>query len=400
MMSTTENKSMSMKVMTVVGTRPELIRLSRVISVLDGVANHVLVHTGQNFDYELNGIFFDELGIRRPDISLEVAGANAAESIANTILKVDAVLEQEKPEALLILGDTNSALCVIPAKRRKIPIFHMEAGNRCFDQRVPEEINRRIVDHVSDVNLCYTEHARRNLLREGLPEDRVIKTGSPMKEVLDFHAEKIRASDIHIRLGLERERYFAVSIHREENVDQPENLAALAKALNALAQDFHFPMIVSLHPRTRKRLEAGNHPLHALVRAMPPLGFPDYVALQCGAFCTLSDSGTITEESALMGFPAVTLREAHERPEGMDEGVVVMSGLRETRIRQAVDIAVAQQRAGGRPRIPSDYLVDQVSWKVAKIVCGYTDYVRRTVWQDRDASTQQKNPAGTRQPRV
>ncbi|QIF02113.1 UDP-N-acetylglucosamine 2-epimerase (non-hydrolyzing) [Roseimicrobium sp. ORNL1] len=376
--------SIRLKILTVVGTRPELIRLSRVIPVLDSVAHHVLVHTGQNFDYELNGIFFDELGIRRPDILLEVAGATAAESIANTILKVDAVLEQEKPEALLVLGDTNSALCVIPAKRRKIPIFHMEAGNRCFDQRVPEEVNRRIVDHVSDINLCYTEHARRNLLREGLPEDRVIKTGSPMKEVLDHHAEKIQSSDVLSRLGLERERYFVVSTHREENVDQPEKLAALVQSLGAMAETFQFPMILSLHPRTRKRLEAGGHQLHPLVRALPPLGFPDYIALQCGAYCTLSDSGTITEESALMGFPAVTLREAHERPEGMDEGVLVMSGLSEGRIRQAVDIAVAQHRAGVHPRIPVDYLVEQVSWKVAKIICGYTDYVNRVVWRKQE----------------
>jgi UDP-N-acetylglucosamine 2-epimerase len=390
-MSTTERAGNQLKVMTVVGTRPELIRLSRVIPVLDAVTDHVLVHTGQNFDYELNGIFFDQLEIRRPDILLEVAGANAAESIANTILKVDAVLEQEKPEALLILGDTNSALCVIPAKRRKIPIFHMEAGNRCFDQRVPEEINRRIVDHISDINLCYTEHARRNLLREGLPEDRVIKTGSPMKEVLDHHAAKIQASDVLSRLGLERERYFVVSMHREENVDEPVNLTALAQALGSLAEEFCFPMVVSLHPRTRKRLEAGGHTLHPLLRTMPPLGFPDYVALQCGAYCTLSDSGTITEESALMGFPAVTLREAHERPEGMDEGVVVMSGLREDRMRQAVKIAVAQHHAGSRPRVPAEYLVDQVSWKVAKIICGYTDYVRRVVWHVRDADDRKQS---------
>jgi len=395
-----ESARARLKVMTVVGTRPEIIRMSRVIPVLDSVADHVLVHTGQNFDYELNGIFFDQLEIRRPDILLEVAGATAAESIANTILKVDAVLEEEKPEALLVLGDTNSALCVIPAKRRRIPIFHMEAGNRCFDQRVPEEINRRIVDHVSDMNLCYTEHARRNLLREGLPEDRVIKTGSPMKEVLDHHAAKIRASDILSRLGLERERYFVVSIHREENVDDPGNLTSLAQALGSLAEEFQFPMIVSLHPRTRKRMEAGGHTLHPLLRTMPPLGFPDYVALQCGAYCTLSDSGTITEESALMGFPAVTLREAHERPEGMDEGVLVMSGLCERRIRQAVAITVAQHRSGSRPRVPADYLVEQVSWKVAKIICGYTDYVRRVVWHAREANGHAEAPENSKPARV
>ncbi|RBP46157.1 UDP-N-acetylglucosamine 2-epimerase (non-hydrolysing) [Roseimicrobium gellanilyticum] len=395
-----ESARARLKVMTVVGTRPEIIRMSRVIPVLDSVADHVLVHTGQNFDYELNGIFFDQLEIRRPDILLEVAGATAAESIANTILKVDAVLEEEKPEALLVLGDTNSALCVIPAKRRRIPIFHMEAGNRCFDQRVPEEINRRIVDHVSDMNLCYTEHARRNLLREGLPEDRVIKTGSPMKEVLDHHAAKIRSSDILSRLGLERERYFVVSIHREENVDDPGNLTSLAQALGSLAEEFQFPMIVSLHPRTRKRMEAGGHTLHPLLRTMPPLGFPDYVALQCGAYCTLSDSGTITEESALMGFPAVTLREAHERPEGMDEGVLVMSGLCERRIRQAVAITVAQHRSGSRPRVPADYLVEQVSWKVAKIICGYTDYVRRVVWHAREANGHAEAPENSKPARV
>jgi UDP-N-acetylglucosamine 2-epimerase (non-hydrolysing) len=378
--------STRLKILTVVGTRPELIRLSRVIPALDSVADHVLVHTGQNFDYELNGIFFDQLGIRRPDVSLAVAGRNAAESIANTIVEVDAVLEREKPEALLILGDTNSALCVISAKRRKIPIFHMEAGNRCFDSRVPEEINRRIVDHVSDINLCYTEHARRNLLREGLPEDRIFKTGSPMKEVLDFHAEKIRGSDILARLKLEQGRYFVVSLHREENVDAPENLKALVEALHELAEEFQHPMILSLHPRTRRRLEEGGLELHPLVRTMPPLGFPDYVALQSQASCTLSDSGTITEESALIGFPAVTLREAHERPEGMDEGVLVMTGLRPDRIRQAVHLAMARHRSGDRPRIPEDYQVDQVSWKVINIIFGYTDYVKRVVWQVREPS--------------
>ncbi|WP_038159398.1 UDP-N-acetylglucosamine 2-epimerase (non-hydrolyzing) [Verrucomicrobium sp. BvORR106] len=373
-----------MKVMTVVGTRPEIIRLSRVIPVLDQLTDHVLVHTGQNYDYELNGIFFDQLEIRRPDVVLEVAGRNAAESIANVIREIDAVYEREQPEALLVLGDTNSALCVIPAKRRRIPIFHMEAGNRCFDSRVPEEINRRIVDHTSDVNLCYTEHARRNLLREGLPEDRVIKTGSPMKEVLAFHATKVAASDILPRLGLEERKYFVVSAHREENVDRPVHLRSLVRALEMLNGETGFPMIVSLHPRTRRRLETEGITLPPSIRTMPPLGFPDYVALQKASYCTISDSGTITEEAALAGFAAVTVREAHERPEGMDEGVLVMSGLNPERILQAVAVAVAQREAGIIPMVPPDYDVDQVSWKVAKVICGYADFVKRVVWQEKD----------------
>lgn len=373
-----------MKVMTVVGTRPEIIRLSRVIPVLDQLTDHVLVHTGQNYDYELNGIFFDQLEIRRPDVVLEVAGRNAAESIANVIREIDAVYEREQPEALLVLGDTNSALCVIPAKRRRIPIFHMEAGNRCFDSRVPEEINRRIVDHTSDVNLCYTEHARRNLLREGLPEDRVIKTGAPMKEVLAFHAAKVAASDILPRLGLEERKYFVVSAHREENVDRPAHLRSLVRALEMLNGETGFPMIVSLHPRTRRRLEAEGITLPPSIRTMPPLGFPDYVALQKASYCTISDSGTITEEAALAGFAAVTVREAHERPEGMDEGVLVMSGLNPERILQAVAVAVAQREAGITPMVPPDYDVDQVSWKVAKVICGYADFVKRVVWQEKD----------------
>ena len=367
--------------MTIVGTRPELIRLSRVIAVLDTVTDHILVHTGQNFDHELNGIFFEELGIRRPNFCLNVAGATAAETIANIIRDVDSLFETAKPEAVLILGDTNSCLAVIAAKRRKIPIFHMEAGNRCFDARVPEEINRSIVDHVSDINLCYTEHARRNLLREGLPEDRVIKTGSPMKEVISFNQSKIDQSRILEKLNLQPKNYFVVSLHREENVDNPSNLESLLNALSMLAEHYQFPLVFSLHPRTRKRLETLNHNLHALLKPMPPLGFPDYLSLQTQAYCTLSDSGTITEEASLLGFPAVTLREAHERPEGMDEGVVVMSGLRGTRICQAVDIAVAQQNAMGQSAVPVDYEVDQVSWKVTKIICSYTDYVNRVVWK-------------------
>jgi UDP-N-acetylglucosamine 2-epimerase len=368
------------KVMTIVGTRPELIRLSRVISVLDVVTDHQLVHTGQNYDYELNEIFFKELGLPRPKHYLEAAAASAAETIGNTITKVDKVLELEQPDAVLVLGDTNSCLSVIPAKRRKIPIFHMEAGNRCFDMRVPEEINRRIVDHVSDINLCYTEHGRRYLLAEGLPPDRVMKTGSPMKEVLDFHKDSINASGIHSQLELEKGKYFTVSIHREENVDNPANLASLVVALNSLATQYDYPLVFSVHPRTRKRLTEGGFELNPLILPLPPLGFFDYVALQKDACCTLSDSGTIAEESSILGFPAVTVREAHERPEGMDEGAVIMTGVSETRILQAVAMTLAQFSQFGPCRMPADYNADHVSWKVAKIILGYTDYVNRNVW--------------------
>jgi UDP-N-acetylglucosamine 2-epimerase (non-hydrolysing) len=373
--------SARIKGITILGTRPEITRHSRVITVLEEVTEHVLVHTGQNYDYELNGIFFKELGVPKPKHYLKAAGRNAAETIGNTIARTDLVLEKEKPEAVLVLGDTNSCLAVIPAKRRKIPVFHMEAGNRCFDMRVPEEINRRIVDHVSDVNLCYTEHGRRYLLAEGLPADRTMKTGSPMKEVLDFHRASIEESDVHQRLGLQKGRYFTVSIHREENVDDPAHLSSLVEALNALATKYRVPLIFSVHPRTRKRLEAGKHKLHKLIRSMPPLGFFDYVALQKGALCTLSDSGTIAEESSILGFPAITVREAHERPEGMDEGVVIMSGLTRERILQAVEMTLAQFKKWGPSRLPMDYNVDQVSWKVAKIILSYTDYVNRRVWQ-------------------
>lgn len=369
------------KVMTIVGTRPEIIRLSRVIAVLENVTEHVLVHTGQNYDYELNEIFFEQLGVPRPKHYLEAAGRTAAETIGQTIARADAVLESERPDAVLVLGDTNSALAVIPAKRRKVPVFHMEAGNRCFDMRVPEEINRRIVDHVSDINMCYSEHARRYLLAEGFPPDRVIKTGSPMKEVLDHHRAAIESAGVHERLGLERGRYFVVSLHREENVDDPARLECLAGVLGALAERYGLPLVFSVHPRTRKRLEAGGLRLHELVRGMPPLGFFDYVALQKDAFCTLSDSGTITEESSILGFPAVTVREAHERPEGMDEGAVVLTGLSRDRILQAVELTRRQFDTMGPCRVPDDYQVDQLSWKVAKIILGYTDYVNRTVWR-------------------
>lgn len=370
----------SLKVMTIVGTRPELIRLSRVIAVLEEVTRHVLVHTGQNYDYELNEVFFRDLGLPRPKHYLEAAGRTAAETIGHTIARADAVLAKEQPDAVLVLGDTNSCLAVIPAKRRKIPVFHMEAGNRCFDLRVPEEINRRIVDHVSDINLCYTEHGRRYLLAEGLPPDRVIKTGSPMKEVLDYYRPGIEASDVLARLNLTARRYFVVSLHREENVDDPTHLRRLVQALNLLARRYRYPLIFSCHPRTRQRLQKARLKLDARVHLMPPLGFFDYVALQKSACCTLSDSGTITEESSLLGFPAVTVREAHERPEGMDEGAVIMTGLDPRHIVESVGVTLRLFEQFGPCRLPPDYQVDHVSWKVAKIILSYTDYVNRRVW--------------------
>lgn len=366
--------------MTIVGTRPEIIRLSRVMAVLDQVTNHILVHTGQNYDWELNGIFFKELGVREPNYYLDAAGKNPAETIGNIIIQADKVLEKESPDAVLILGDTNSCLAVIPAKRRKIPIFHMEAGNRCFDMRVPEEINRRIVDHTSDINLCYSEHARRNLLAEGLPPDRIMKTGSPMKEILDYHNQSITSSDVLNRLAITPTNYFAVSLHREENVDNPIHLNNLIDAINKLAEKYGFPIIFSVHPRTRKRLEQSEQRLHKFVRELPPLGFFDYIALQKNAFCTISDSGTITEESSILGFPAITVREAQERPEGMDEGAVVMTGLNPDRILEAVEVTRTQFSDFGSCQIPLDYNVSQVSWKVVKIILSYTDYVNRNVW--------------------
>jgi len=369
-----------LKVMTIVGTRPEIIRLARVIARLDEVMDQVLVHTGQNYDYELNEIFFKELDIPKPDYFLNAASETAAATIGNTIIKVDEVLAEVEPDAVLVLGDTNSCLSVIPAKRRKIPIFHMEAGNRCFDFRVPEEINRRIVDHTSDVNMCYSEHARRYLIAEGLPPDRVIKTGSPMMEVLEYYLDQINASDIHQKMGLEPGKYFTLSIHREENVDDDAHLTSLVESVNALAEKYGYPLVFSTHPRTKKRLVEGGHQLHPLVQALPPMGFFDYNYLQKNAFCTISDSGTIAEESSILGFPAITVREAHERPEGMDEGVVVMAGLRRDRILQAVELTRAQFDDVGPCRRPYDYDMPMVSWKVAKIILGYTDYVNRKVW--------------------
>lgn len=374
---------MQPKVMTIVGTRPEVIKLSRVIAELDARVRHVLVHTGQNFDYELNDIFFEQLQIRRPDHLLEASAPEPAAAIANIIARADQVMAREAPDALLLLGDTNSCLSAIAAKRRKIPVFHMEAGNRCFDQRVPEEINRRIVDHVSDVNLPYTEHARRYLLAEGLPADRIIKTGSPMKEVLHHYAGQVDASTALEDLGLRAGDYFLLSAHREENVDDARALAALLECLRAIWGHYQLPVIVSTHPRTRNRLDqAGIASIGGDVRFLRPLGFPDYVKLERQARCVVSDSGTLTEESAILGFPAVTLRNAHERPEGMDEGILVMSGLSPQRVLQAIDLVVGQHAGAARTlRRVADYEVDNVSAKVVGIILGYIDYVNRFVWR-------------------
>jgi UDP-N-acetylglucosamine 2-epimerase (non-hydrolysing) len=371
------------KVMTIVGTRPEIIRLSRVIAELEASVLHVLVHTGQNYDYELNGIFFDELQIRRPDHFLNAAGKTSAETIGNVIARADAVLEQEQPDALLLLGDTNSCLSAIAAKRRKIPIFHMEAGNRCFDQRVPEETNRKIVDHISDINLTYTEHARRYLLAEGLPSDRIIKTGSPMREVLNHYAPLIERSSVLDNLELRPHEYFVVSAHREENVDPPDSLARLVEVLNAIAATFGWPVVVSTHPRTRKRLQALGDAirLHDGVRLLKPLGFPDYVRLQQQAFCVVSDSGTITEESSILRFPAVTIREAHERPEGMDEGALIMAGLCRETVLRAIEIVTAHRSMHRHPSPVADYDAEDVSLKVVRIIVSYIGYVHRRVWQ-------------------
>jgi UDP-N-acetylglucosamine 2-epimerase (non-hydrolysing) len=371
-----------MKVMTLVGTRPEIIKLSCVIPELDRATQHILVHTGQNYDYELNQIFFDGLGLRKPDHFLDAAGASAAQTIANVIAKSDEVMRAEKPDAFLLLGDTNSCLAVIAAKRLKIPIFHMEAGNRCFDERVPEEVNRRIVDHVSDINLVYSEHARRYLLAEGIRAETVLKTGSPMKQVLTRQAAAIDASQVLKKLGLERGKYFAVSSHREENVDDEGRFTELLGSLTALRSQYGLPVVVSTHPRTRKRLEALGSRAPSDIRFMPPLGFADYVQLQKSALCVLSDSGTLTEEASIVGFAGVMIREAHERPEGMDEGTVIMAGTRPERILEVVKVATERfARAGRTWRIAPDYDVDDVASKVVNAILGYTDYVNRTVWR-------------------
>lgn len=373
-----------LKVVSVVGTRPEIIRLSRVLAALDQCCDHILVHTGQNYDYELNQVFFDDLGVRKPDFFLNSAegSSGAANTIGNLITAVDGVLAQVQPEAMLVLGDTNSCLSVIPAKRRKIPIFHMEAGNRCFDQRVPEETNRRIVDHTADINLTYSTIAREYLLREGLPPGQVIKTGSPMYEVLHHYMHQIEASDVLARLELNAGQYFVVSAHREENIESDRNFGKLVQVLNAVAEDYGVPVVVSTHPRTQKRVDATGARFHKQVRLLKPLGFHDYVNLQMKAKAVLSDSGTINEESSILNFPALNLREAHERPEGMEEAAVMMVGLEVDRVRQGLAILDTQLRGESRNlRLVADYSMPNVSDKVVRIVHSYTDYVNRVVWK-------------------
>lgn len=372
-----------LKVLTVVGTRPEIIRLACVLNALDAneAIEHTLVHTGQNYDYELNGIFFDDLEIRKPDIFLDAAGKNATETIGNIIIKIDPVLEDIAPDAFLVLGDTNSCLCAIPAKKRKIPVFHMEAGNRCFDQRVPEETNRKIVDHVSDINLTYSDIAREYLLREGLSPDRVIKTGSPMFEVLNKFRPKIEASDVLKKLNLTAGKFFVVSSHREENISNPENFKGLITSLNLIAEKYDYPIIVSTHPRTRNMLDAKKVKAHKNVQFLKPLGFSDYNALQYHSFAVLSDSGTISEESSILNFRALNIRDAHERPEAMEESSVMMVGLNPKRILQALVALEAQQRNPERNFRPvADYSMPNVSEKVVRIILSYVDYVNRVVW--------------------
>ena len=394
-----------LKVLTVVGTRPEIIRLSQVILKLDAspAIEHILVHTGQNYDYELNEVFFEDLGLRKPDYFLNAAGGNATTTAGQILINIDPVLESQKPDAFLVLGDTNSCLCAIAAKKRHIPIFHMEAGNRCFDQRVPEETNRKIVDHVSDINLTYSSIAREYLLREGLPADRIIKTGSPMFEVLHTYMEKIDASDVLSRLSLTKEKYFVVSAHREENINNDKNFFGIINSLNQIAEKYNYPIIVSTHPRTRKKLESvmGNElsvmsnesspitdhaspiTLHPLIQLMKPLGFHDYNHLQKNAKAVLSDSGTISEESSIMNFPALNIREAHERPEAMEEASVMMVGLNPERIMQGLAILEDQKRDSARTLRPvGDYSMPNVSEKVVRIILGYTDYIKRTVWSE------------------
>ena len=374
--------AIAMRVATILGTRPEIIRLSRVMAALDRHFEHVIVHTGQNYDHELNQIFFEDLEIRKPDYFLDAAGTNAAETIGQVIAKSDAALSKIEPDAVLILGDTNSCLAAISAKRRKIPIFHMEAGNRCFDQRVPEEINRKIVDHISDVNMPYSSISREYLLREGLPPDRVIKTGSPMYEVLHHYLPKITQSDVLLRLGLTEQDYFVVSCHREENIDSAEQFDKFVNLLNGLAERYGRRIIVSTHPRTRKKMEATGVKVHSQVELLKPLGLLDYVHLQMNAIASLSDSGTITEESSILGFPALNLRNAHERPEGMEEGAVIMTGLELDRVTEGLSVLESQKRGDSRTlRMISDYNIPNVSEKVVRIIPSYTNYINRVVWQ-------------------
>ena len=365
-----------MKVMTIVGTRPEIIKLAAVIPELDKYTEHILVHTGQNYDYELNEIFFDGMGIRKPDIFMEAAGKDAAETIGNVIIKSDLLFKEHKPDALLVYGDTNSCLSVISAKRNKIPVVHMEAGNRCFDQRVPEELNRKVVDHLSDINMTITEHARRYLVAEGLRPETVIKIGSSMKEVLENNKESIENSDVLSRLDLRAKEFFLLSTHREENVDSEENFNDLIESINAICETYNFPVIFSVHPRTQKKIDALGVKLHDLVRTMKPLGFADYIKLQQNAYCVISDSGTITEESSLLGFPAITVRQAHERPEGMDEGTLIMTGLDKKTVLDSIKIVTST-----RMPVVKDYDSDNVAQKVVRIIMSYTGYINRTVWK-------------------
>jgi len=378
---------MKSKIMTIVGTRPEIIKLSRIINELDKSADHILVHTGQNYDYELNEIFFKDLKIRKPDHFLNAAGKNTADTISKIIFESDKIFEKEKPDAVLLYGDTNSCLSVISAKRKQIPIFHMEAGNRCFDQRVPEEINRKIVDHLSDINMPLTEHARNYLLSEGIDPNTIIKTGSCMKEILTFYKKDIESSKVHKNLNLELKKFFLFSAHREENVDYADNLESLLLSLNAIAEKYNLPVIVSTHPRTKDRLEKFNKKIKTnnLIKFLKPLGFFDYIKLQSSAYCVISDSGTITEESSILKFPAIMIRQSHERPEGMDEGTLIMSGIHKDRILESIEVVVKQYNEGKIPTIIDDYNVDNVSQKVIKIIFSYIDYVNRNVWR-KDAS--------------
>ncbi|WP_020181533.1 non-hydrolyzing UDP-N-acetylglucosamine 2-epimerase [Methylotenera sp. 1P/1] len=371
-----------LKVMTIVGTRPELIKMSRVIAALDKHTQHILVHTGQNYDYELNQVFFEDLTIRKPDYFLEAVGENAAQTIARVIEKADAVMAQENPDAIMLYGDTNSCLAVIAAKRRKIPVFHMEAGNRCFDQRVPEELNRKVLDHLSDINMVLTEHARRYLLAEGIRPETIIKTGSHMREVLDYYMPKISESDVLSKMGLQSKQFFIVSTHREENVDSAQNLTDLVDTLNAVAEAYQVPIIVSTHPRTKKRLDDLQiEKLHPLIQFMKPFGFCDYIKLQMEALCVISDSGTITEEASLLNLPAITVRNAHERPEGMDVGTLIMSGLKKERVLDAIKVTIANHDGKNRKISPvEDYENPFVSTQVLKVVLSYVDYINRTVW--------------------
>lgn len=374
-----------LKVMTVVGTRPEIIRLSRVMAALDQseAIEHILVHTGQNYDYELNQIFFDDLGIRKPDFFLDAAGATATETVGQILIKIDPLLASEQPDAFLVLGDTNSCLCAIPAKKRHIPIFHMEAGNRCFDQRVPEETNRKIVDHVSDINLTYSSIAREYLLREGLPADRIIKTGSPMYEVLHHYLPEINKSDILSKLNLEEHKYFVVSAHREENINSDKNFKGLMDSLNKIAEKYGYPIIVSTHPRTKKMIDSKQIEMRSEIQFLKPMGFNDYNALQMKSFAVLSDSGTISEESSTLNFPALNIREAHERPEAMEEASVMMVGLNPERIMQGLVQLQSQKRGAERNFRPvSDYSMPNVSEKMVRIILSYTDYIKRTVWSE------------------